>query len=268
MGARADARAPEVLLGQLEPAAAADHDRRLAVVTAADLLAGEPAVPDLDDAVGDRRNLRIVADEDRRRPVLTRQLDDEREQPLGRGRVELAGRLVGEKEPWPVREGCADGDPLLLASRELRWPRVAPREEADALQQLVGALQLPLAPDATEAEREGDRLADARRGPERPFVVLVGVAEQLRPVAVEPARAQLRELEAEDVHRARRRPLEAGENTQQRRLARAARAQHGEHLALADRHRQALQCGCVAFGRRVDAKEVARQHGGSRIAPR
>jgi hypothetical protein len=33
--------------------------------------------------------------------------------------VEVAGRLVGEKDGWVVDERSGDGDPLLFAAREL-----------------------------------------------------------------------------------------------------------------------------------------------------
>src|SRR5919199_4861722 len=131
---RADAGAPKQLLRQPQPAAASDDDRLLADV-AARLLA-DAAVADADDAVRDRRRLRIVADDHRRATLGADELPDRVVDEPGAGRVELAGRLICEEQAWPVREGRRDGDTLLLPARQLGRPGVAFATEPDALEQL------------------------------------------------------------------------------------------------------------------------------------
>ena len=49
--------------------------------------------------------------------------------------VELAGGLVGQQEPRPVRERGAEGDPLLLAAGERARACVEPVAEPDPLEE-------------------------------------------------------------------------------------------------------------------------------------
>ena len=61
-----------------------------------------------------------MGDQDERRAVGARQLEQEVHDLLAGGAVEIAGRLVGQQELGPTHEGAGDGDALLLAARELR----------------------------------------------------------------------------------------------------------------------------------------------------
>src|SRR5581483_1631270 len=84
-----------------------------------------------------------------------------------------------------------------------------------------------------------------------------GVAEHRRAIAREPARSELADLFPVHAHDAGGRPLEPGEEAKQRRLARAARPEDGEHLAVRHAQRQALQGGGVSLRRRMHAEHVA-----------
>ena len=67
--------------------------------------------------------------------------------PPARLGVELARGLVREEELGPVGERPGDGDPLLLAARQLVRPVAGPRVEPDELQQLRDpARRAPAAP--------------------------------------------------------------------------------------------------------------------------
>ncbi len=184
----------------------------------------------------------------------------------GRG-VELARRLVGQEDRRGMRQGGAQCDPLLLAAGELtRAPR-ALLGEADAFEQFVGAPQALGARCAPEPELHGDQIARGELGRERARVVLVGVAEERGPVACEPACRQLADVLAVHAHKPGGRPLEACEQSQQRRLARPARTEHGQHLAVGHPQRQALQCGSVSFRRRVDPEHILQlDRGGGHVA--
>ena len=70
---------------------------------------------------------------------LARELGEQRVDGRGAELVELAGGLVGDQEPGPVRERGAERDALLLAARQLAGVRVGAVEEPDALEELVGA---------------------------------------------------------------------------------------------------------------------------------
>ena len=182
-----------------------------------------------------------MADDERRRAHLAGEAADERVD-LRRVRgVELAGRLVGDEEPRPVRERRTDRDALLLAAGELRGQRIAPVEEADALEQVVGDA-LPLhALDTEQRKPERDELPRGQLRREGAGIVLIGVAERARPVLDEPPAAQGAQVVAEDADRARRWPVEPGEDPQERALAGAARPEDDEQLAERDVERQALQ---------------------------
>ena len=111
----ADAGLPERLLGHMQPAAAADHDR-LAVGEA---LLADPAVAHMDDAVGDLAGGRVMADDQRRRAGVSRELAKQVEHAARGHLVELAGGLVGDEQRGSVHERGAEGDPLLLAAGQL-----------------------------------------------------------------------------------------------------------------------------------------------------
>src|SRR5262249_35749414 len=106
-------------------------------------------------------------------------------------------------------------------------------------------------------ELERHEVTRRELGCERTDVVLVDVAEARRAVLGEPARRQLGEVVTEDTNRAGGRALHTPEQSQEGRLAGAARAEDGHDLALADCERQALQRGRIALGRRVHAEDVA-----------
>src|SRR3954471_13232293 len=248
-GTRTDPGALEKLLWEPQPAAAADHNRPLPRHR---LLAHAP-VADVNEAVGDPRRGGVVADDHDRAVLRSGQLGDRVVDEARARLVELAGRLVREQQPRPVRKRRAERDPLLLAARELPRPRAELVAEADAPQQVLGARR-PLA--ALGAKAQADELARVELGRERALVVLVEVADDLRAVARAAAAAERAQVGVEDADRPGRRQVEPREDAQERGLARAARAEHGQDLALRDRQGQALERGRVALGRRVDAEEV------------
>ena len=254
----ADAGAEQQLLGQAEPAAAADDDRsprgRLARPDGR-TLTRPSRIRTTRSAIA--RHRRVVRDDDRGAALLA---DELREQVVGEQRVravELAGRLVGEQQLRPVRQRRAHGDALLLAAGELARPRVAAlrARRARAARRPAGAFR-------SAARRQGrlerDELARAEVRVERAPVVLLDVAEPPRAV-LRPAPPALRgEVVPEHPQRPGRRLLEAGEQPQQRRLARAARAEDCRDLPLVDRQRQPLQRGRVPLRALVDVEDVAR----------
>ena len=60
-------------------------------------------------------------------------------------RIEIAGGLVGKEKLRSVGDSAGDGDPLLLATGELRGSVVAALVEPKGVEQLLGAM-LGLAP--------------------------------------------------------------------------------------------------------------------------
>src|SRR3954470_7147541 len=130
-GLRTDPGALEQLLRQPQPAPAADDDRVAVVAVPRPFLRDTP-VADPDDAVGDPRRLRVVADDHRRAAVLPYELAEHVVHLVGGRGVELARRLVREEDPRTVRECGAERDALLLAAGELSRSPVQLGLEADA----------------------------------------------------------------------------------------------------------------------------------------
>ena len=67
-----------------------------------------------------------MSHQDDARAVGAGELDDQGTDGVGAGVVELAGRLVGEQQRWPVGEGGAQRQPLALATGQLPRQRVGP----------------------------------------------------------------------------------------------------------------------------------------------
>ena len=127
----------------------------------------------MDEPVCDRRSGIVVADDDRGRAALSRELGDQRVDHLGVLGVQLAGRLVGEQEPRAMCEGGAESDSLLLAAGQAPGPLVEPVSETHALQELrrrVAGFR-PRAPHQLRAERDGLHAGQVRR--ERASIVLI-----------------------------------------------------------------------------------------------
>jgi hypothetical protein len=171
-------------------------------------------------------------------------------------RVELAGRLVGQQQLGPVGQGARDGHTLLLAAGHLVRAVPGTVPESDALQQFRHA-PVPLATvRADEPQRHLDVFGGGEDGhqPEGLEDVGDGLAAQGDEVAL----AQPRDLAAVDADRARSWLVEPTQQVEQRRLAAAGAAAHGQHLAPADLQVDAAQRvhGVIAEG------EVARDgHG-------
>src|SRR5206468_5638914 len=136
--ARAYSASAQQLVRHAEPAAARDDDL-LAVGLRPGLLGADAAVADVDDAVGNRRRARIVADDDRGRALSSGELADQLVDDRGVLRVELAGRLVREQELRAMCQCRAERDPLLLAAGELVRIGAGPVREPDLAQEVGGS---------------------------------------------------------------------------------------------------------------------------------
>ena len=153
-------------------------------------------------------------------------------------RVERRGRLVEQHQLRLHRQRARDRDALLLAAGELRRVGVELVGQADAVEQLARALARLLARDPLHADRRaGDVL---QRGHVREQVEVLedhadlgalardlGFAQLVQPVAdlaVADELAVDRQAPGVDL-------LEVVDAAQERRLARAGRAEQAHHLA-------------------------------------
>ena len=230
----------EHVLGEPEPAAPPDDDRAVAG-RAGDPLVRDAAVTDMDDAIGPLSRGGIVADDEGGAARLAHELGDQREHVARGRRVELAGRLVRDQECGPGRKRCAERHALLLAAGELTRMRVAAVAEPDALEQLVRACIALFPADAGQPELNPDELARRQLARERPPVVLVGIADRARAEARRAPAAERADVDAGDADGAGGGAVEAGDDPEQRRLARAARPEHDAELPFLDGQAQPLQ---------------------------
>jgi hypothetical protein len=197
-----------------------------------------------------------VAHDHRRRSHPARKLADQSVHDARVRTVELARRLVREEQPGAVRERRAEGDALLLPARELARKRVAAVRQPDALEELVRA-RVPVAGRrAGEAELEADELPRRELLRECAPVVLLRVAERARAVLGEPTAAQPAQVDAEGAGRPGGGSVEAGEDPEQRRLPRPARAEDDADLARAHVQRQTLERSHARSVAGVDAEDV------------
>ena len=146
-------------------------------------------------------------------------------------RVEVAGGLVRHQHLGVGHDGARDGHALLLAAREL------PRVVADAVGQAHhlerGERALAALLLATGCVSSSGSSTFSTRGEHGDQVVeLEDEADVAAAPAGELALRELRHVGAGHDHLARRGPVDAGDQVEQRRLARARRAHQGHELAL------------------------------------
>jgi hypothetical protein len=96
-------------------------------------------VEDVQLAVGPRCQLVVVRDHDDGHPVLAVDAAEQIHDLPGRGRVQVAGRLVGQQQLGAADQGAGDGHALLLPARELRRQVAHARGQAQVGQHLLDA---------------------------------------------------------------------------------------------------------------------------------
>ena len=178
--------------------------------------------------------------------------------------VELAGRLIGEQQERPVRQGAGDCHPLLLAAGQLVRPMPGTVTEADHLEELGDAGIAGGRLGADESQRHLDVL---RCGQDRNEAEgLEDEGDRPAPDLDEIVLGHRRDLLAMDDDAAARRSVEAPDEVQQRRLAAPGTAPNREQLAPVDREIDVLQgVDDIVAGRVVAAEGGDRHH--PRIAP-
>ena len=193
-----------------------------------------------------------MRDQQRARPGRAQDRGDLLAQPLAQAGVERGERLVEQHDLGVGGQRAGQRDPLALAARELVRVAVGAAGEPDELEALGHALAGRVAPKPTlpATVRCGNSAPCWKTMPMRRAS---GSTQAPAPGDRPPG----------DPHGARVGALEAGDHPQQRRLARAARAEHREEAAAlepqvdaVDRapstaHQRALDRRLAAFGRRV-----------------
>src|SRR4051794_24974109 len=204
-----------------------------------------------DDALGVLRDVWFMRDQDDGLAAVVQRLKDAHDL-LGRARVEVAGRLVGEKHGRIGHERARDGHALLLTAGKLRRMIVLASFEADAMQRIHRRLVALFARPAEVSvdERELD-VFDGRRAREQIETLKdepdLRVADDGALVAVE-----RRDVDAVEFVRAVGGTVEAAEDVHQRRLAGAGGAHHGDELPLIDEEVDASERAHFDLAHRID----------------
>ena len=140
--------------------------------------------------------------------------------------VEIAGGLVGKNQVGLIDERPRHAHALLLASGKLRGQMLQAAAQADAAQRLSG---FPLVRKTVEVLRQHNVFE--RREIGNQVELLKDKADFLSPKAGEFVGREAQYLLAIEHDAARRGSVEAAEDIEQRALARAGRAHHGDPLA-------------------------------------
>jgi hypothetical protein len=152
-------------------------------------------------------------------------------------RIELRGGLVEEQEPRALRERRREANALQLAARQLDRPAPPQVQHADRRQRLLHARPDLVRGRAQVLEAEGDLVLDARHDD-----LVLRILEDRRHRASQLCGPRSSRVEAADLDRAGEAPAvevrhEPGQRADERRLAGAGRAEHGDDLAGLDRQR-------------------------------
>src|SRR5262249_54386103 len=144
-----------------------------------------------------------------------------------RGRVEIARGLIGQEQGRTARDRARHRHALLLAPRELHGVVMSALAQAYLVEERPRAFERA----GTAAQREGPRhvLEGGERGDE--MEGLEDVADGVAPESREVVLVEAGEIHIVDDDAARRRPVEARDETEQGRLAAARGARDGCELA-------------------------------------
>src|SRR4051812_22414252 len=189
-------------------------------------------VTDLDLPVRDLRDRRVVRHEHERQLLFRVELQQECQDLLPGARVEGAGGLVRQDQPWIAGQSARDGDALPLTPRQLVGPMIEAMAEADAPEQVARLVERERLRHTGIVERqrhvlERRRVRDQVEGLKHEADVVQphpGLSGAIGGGHVAPA---------EPVMPARG-SIEAAEDVEQRALAGAGGAAQGDDLSEAD----------------------------------
>jgi hypothetical protein len=198
-----------------------------------------------------------MGDEDEGSAALGDRLEEKRHDVAAGVAVEIAGRFVGDEDGGLRRKSAGDRDALLLAAGEFGGIVRDAAGEPDVTEHLTRSIERIGA--AGELERHGDVL---ERGHRRHQVEIL--EDEADPPAAESGERILVEIGvvlAVDEDAAGVDPLQAGDDHEQRRLARARRADEAEAFAARNIKRQVpedVDLGRARTEREVDVLDVDR----------
>lgn len=157
-------------------------------------------------------------------------------------RIEIPGGFVGEENPRTVREGPCERDALLFTARELRRIVVEPITESHPLEELPGPGAIPRGTLATHQFQGHEHVLECRESGQQ----VEGLEDKAYVSGAEagpPVFGQREDVFAAEQDSTRGRFVEAGQETEQGRLAGARWADHGDEALGLDRQLDTLEDG-------------------------
>ena len=172
-----------------------------------------------------------------------------------RSRVEVAGRLVGDKERRIGRQRPGDRHPLLLPSRDGGGQLLRLLGQTDALEQLERP-RAPLVRRPQAAELHGQHDVVEQRDRRQQLEELEDDADRPSPPLRRRPLAQVVHCRPVDPDLAARRAVDARDHVDERALAATGLPDHGDELPRADLEAHALERGQAPRGRLVLLDDV------------
>lgn len=199
-----------------------------------------PPLAEKSDAVGNApQRIEIVGDDQHRQPESGAQFEHQLVKSGGTERIEAGGRLVEQQQLGIERQRPRHRRPLDHAAGELVRQFVGGigRQAGERDLQPCQLIDQPRRQRRVLLQRQGDVLAHAERGKQRPLLEHHAEAPAQR---VELGGGGGAGIDAEQPHAAGLRAVEQRNDAQQRALAAAAAADQPDDLAAADLQRQIL----------------------------
>src|SRR5436190_9537957 len=223
------------------------------------LVGDDAAVSDGDHPIRVRRDHPVVRDEDQRQAFAV-ELAEQFHHRLRHLGIQIAGRLVRPHDARPPRQRPRDGDPLLLAARQLGGPAVEPVCEPDALEGRPRSRACFVLFHAREQQRQLDvlRRREHRNEVERLEDEPHFLGAVLRPLLVR----ELVDAESVDENAAAVDVVQAGDAVQQRGLPGAGRPHHGEELAGRNRQVETVERDDFLAAGAIDLTDTFRDQDG------
>jgi len=189
----------------------------------------ELPVTQLQHSIRAARQRLIVRDDQQRRTTRPGDREQYRKHLLCCFLVEVPRRLICEQQGWLMHERACYRDALLLAARQGVHGTVKTVAETDFREHCSTALPSLCPADAVELERESDILLDIQRG--KQIEELIDETDACAAKQSALRLAQRRDIAAVDFNRAAVRPIDAADEIQESRLARAAASDDRDSLA-------------------------------------
>ena len=238
MGRNSQSGERAVQIGRMNPALLEQFEPRHQIVRRA--LGDNLALAKQHQAVSAAQHLGLVLDHDQAESLLAQAANQRKDLGLALG-VEVGGRLVEHDHRRAKREHRGDREPLLFAAGERGRIAMLEAGQADRLERGADAARHlgALHPDLLHRERDFVRDVGGKK-------LRLEILEDHPDLRRDFAHAHAIKRAAADSHHARKRAaLELGndpiEALGERRLARARRAHHADHLACGDRETDTVE---------------------------